>query len=88
MNDTVSIRINGEQVFHKAGVKTRLQTGFSDSLELDAQEGPVNIEIALPQRSLSESTVLKMSTNVYLGVSIYPEGRINFKTSHEPFGYL
>lgn len=88
MNDTVSIRINGEKVFHKEAVTTRLQIGLADTLEFDTPQGSVNVEIDLPLRHLSESTALNISTTVYLGISILPEGRISFNTSHEPFGYL
>lgn len=87
-NDTVIIRINGKEIFHKPGVKTRLQIGYADSIEINVQEGSVKVEITLPLRNLSESTVLQVLKPVYLGVSITPENKISCRSSYEPFGYL
>jgi hypothetical protein len=88
MDDTVVISVNGKEVFRMAGVKTRFQIGYADSFELKGQEGSVNVEIALPLRRLSESILLQVSTPVYLGVSVTPEGGLSYRISHEPFGYL
>jgi hypothetical protein len=88
-DDTVVIRVNGEEVFHKPNVKTRLQIGYADSIEVNVQEGPVNVEVALPLRDLTESVVLQVSAPVYLGVSVTRDGRIMYtEPRSEPFGYL
>ena len=85
--DTVIVRVNGEEVFHKENVKTRLQIGYADSFEMTIEEGPVNIEVLLPLKNLSETIMLQLSTALYVGVSIQ-DGRIDYRISHEPFGYL
>ena len=38
IDDTVEILLNGRQVFHRAGVNTRLQIGLADSVELEISE--------------------------------------------------
>ncbi len=87
--DTVVIRVNGKEVFRKPSVKTRLQTGYADSLEVNVQEGPVNVEVTLPARNLSESIEFRASGRVYLGVSVTRDGRISYKEPRtEPFGYV
>ena len=85
--DTVVVRVNGEEVFRKGNVKTRLQIGYADSFEMNVEEGSVNVEVLLPLKNLSETIVLQVSTAVYVGVSIH-EGRIDYRISDQPFGYL
>jgi hypothetical protein len=68
-------------------VSTKLQIGFADSLEVNVEAGSVIIEIDLPSKSLSKSIELQVPNAVYLGVSI-TAGKIEYKVSPEPFGYL
>jgi len=85
--DIVIVRVNNEEVFRKESVKTRLQIGYADSFEVTIEEGYVNVEVVLPLKNLSETIVLQVSTSLYIGVSIH-EGKIVYRISHEPFGYL
>ena len=86
-DDTVMILVNSKEVFNKPNVKTKLQIGYADSIEVNIQEVSVNVKVILPLRNLSESIDLQVSTSVYLGVSASP-GRINYRISHNPFGYI
>ena len=85
--DTVVVRVNGEEVFRKKDVKTRLQIGFADSVELNVAEGPTQVEVLLPAKNLSESVQLDVSAPTYVGVSVV-DGKIIFRISDVPFGYL
>jgi hypothetical protein len=85
--DTVVIKVNDKEVFRDENVKTRLQIGLAASFETSTEEGPVNVEILLPLRNLKETIKLQVSTAIYIGVSIN-QGRIDYRTSDEPFGYL
>jgi len=85
--DTVVVRVNGEEVFRKKDVKTRLQIGLADSVELNIAEGPTQVEVLLPAKKLSESVELDVSTPTYVGVSIV-DGKITVRISDVPFGYL
>jgi len=87
-NDTVVVRVNGQEVFNKTSVKTRPQIGLANAFEVDVPEGSVDIQIALPLKNVSESFELQVSNPIHLGVSITHEGRITHQISQEPFGYL
>jgi hypothetical protein len=86
-DDLVIIRVNGHEVFRKEGVKTKLLLGYADSFEGQIPEGSVNVEVILPTKNLSETIVLQVTKEVYLGFSMH-EGKIDHRISHEPFGYL
>lgn len=87
--EIVVIRVNGNEVFHKPNVKTRLQIGIADFIEVGIQKGSVNVEVALPLRNLSKSIVLQVSTPIYVGVSVTRDDRIVYtEPRREPFGYL
>ncbi|MCA1991950.1 MAG: hypothetical protein LDL41_07875 [Coleofasciculus sp. S288] len=86
--DFVVIRVNEREVFRREGVKTRFQTGYADSFEVNVQEGSATVEVALPKKNVSKSITVQVSNPIYLGVSITPEGKISYRVSQEPFGYL
>lgn len=88
VDDTVLIRVDGQELFHETDVRTRFQTGYANSIDLNVEEGTVNVEVAMPLRNLSESVVLMVSAPSYVGVTLTPEGTIHFRLSREPFGYL
>ncbi len=85
--DTVIARINGKEMFRKDNVKTRSQIGYANSFETNSHEGPVTIDILLPIKSLSETVQLQLTAATYVGVSIQ-HGKITYRISHQPFGYL
>lgn len=87
--DTVVVLVNGIEVFRKTDVKTKYQIGWTYiSEKVDVEEGPVNVEISVPLRNLSESIILQVSNHLYLGISVTQDGRISCRISKEPFGYL
>ena len=89
LDDTVVVRINHEE-YRKPHVRTRLQLGYADSLEIDVRESTVDVEVVLPSRGSSKfiPVVFDKSDTVYLGLSVTAEGEISERVSHEPFGYL
>lgn len=86
-SDLVVVRVNGQEVFRKEGVETKLLLGYADSFETQVPKGSVNVEVILPLRNLSETIVLEATKAVYVGISILGS-RIGHRISHEPFGYL
>lgn len=46
-NNTVSVRVNGEQVFHKAGVSTDWTISRADSVEVNTAEASVQLEVTV-----------------------------------------
>ena len=49
LDDAVVVRVNSEE-YHKHGVRTRLQTGYAGSLEVDVRENLVHVEVVLTSR--------------------------------------
>jgi uncharacterized protein YdeI (BOF family) len=89
LDDTVVVRVNGEQYF-KQNIRTRLQTGYAGSLDIDVQERRVDVEVNLPTKEMSKSipVVFDESDTVYMGLSVTAQGEISERVSHEPFGYV
>jgi hypothetical protein len=86
-DDLVVVRVDGNEIFYKDHVKTRTQIGYADSFENNFNEGPVAIDIELPNRSLSKSERLQLHGATYVGVSVEQE-HIRCRISDQPFGYL
>jgi hypothetical protein len=86
-DDTVVVRVNGNEVLRQAGISTRLQIGFAASVEKEVAGSTADLTVDLPQRSLSKSMAIPLAGSTYVGVSVEPQG-IVFKISIEPFGYL
>jgi len=86
--DTVTVRVNGEQVFHEAGVKTRLQTGFARIIPVEPGTEVATIEIRLAERKLAEKMDIDAPGTVCVGISVEPDGKFTHKVSPQPFGYL
>lgn len=87
-DDVITIRVNGEKVFEKSGVTTKLQISYADSFELEIQGGAVTIGIDLPRRNISRSTNLQINSPSYLAINLQSDNKIDFKVSQEPFRYL
>ncbi len=68
-NDTVVVRVNGQEVFNETSVKTRPQIGLAGAFEVEVPQGSVDIQIAVPLKNVSESLQLQVSNPVHLGVS-------------------
>ncbi len=87
-DDTVSIRVNGHEVYGKSDVSTRMQLGLADSVETDVRTGPARGEVDLPSRGVSETIALTVSDGLHLGVSVTDDGRIVYRESTSAFGYV
>jgi hypothetical protein len=86
--DEVVLRLDGREVFHRSGVKTRTQLGLAATHEASVPSGAVSVEVSLPARNLHLRLPLQITEDTYLGVSITPEGEIQHVVTHEPFGYV
>jgi len=87
-DDEVILRIDGREVFHQSGVKTRLQIGLAATHEAQVTPGPVSVEVELPARRLARTLPLQVSEDTFLGVSLEAAGTLRHVISHEPFGYV
>jgi hypothetical protein len=85
--DTVAVRLNGRELFHKSGVRTRLQIGLAQLVETEIPEGDAIVEVTLEERRLEVKIPLKVAAATYVGISVTGDGLIH-QVSAEPFGYL
>jgi hypothetical protein len=46
-NDTVQIKANGREVYHKSGISTDLTISFADSVEIDVRKSIVDLEVTV-----------------------------------------
>ena len=74
-NDTVSIRIDGDEVFRKTAVTTRTQISLADSFEAEVGEGPVQLEVEVPSRGVRETITVDPRDRPFVAISLR-EGRI------------
>jgi hypothetical protein len=85
LGEPVVAAVNGRELFRKDGVRTRTQIGLADSFEIVLPHGP--IEIALTARGTTHPISASLSSDLYVGVSITPEGGVVHKQSAHAFGY-
>ncbi len=85
--ERIIARIEGRIVLDKA-LKTRMQIGLADTVELEQPPGTTLLEIELPQRGQRGSLQLAIAeVPLYVAISLVPEGKIQIKASKEPFMY-
>jgi len=85
-NDTVIILVNGEEIFRKDGVQTKLLLGFSETLSVPVSTGEVELKIQVPSRSLDDEFKFTIQKNLYVGISITDLG-IETIVTDAPFMY-
>ena len=87
-DDTVSIKVEGNEVFRATDISTRVQIGLARSIELEIEGQSATVEINLPLKNLAERIELEMLAPVFIAVSLRWEGGIDWRISAEPFGYV
>ncbi len=88
LGEEVALSVNGEEVFRGKEVKTRVQIGLAEAIDIDVGSGQVTIETSIPARDISERLEIILSKPVFLGVSIDPEDGIRYLIQHRPFRYM
>ena len=86
VGDSVRITVNGQEEFRKDGVRTRTQIGRADAFTVTLPEGPAQIEVSA--RGITRRIAVSISADLYVGVSITPDGTIVDKQSNHAFGYV
>ena len=86
-DEAVVIRVNGKEVFNKQGVRTKLQIGRADAIDVDVEDGPATVEILLPTKTLTKTVQTRVPQEPFLGVSLVA-GEITHRVSSTPFGYV
>lgn len=80
-HDTVTITVNGKEVYRKSGVKTDLTISFADAVEVSVAESVVNLEVAIAdgQRVAKE---IRVQETPFVEVWV-SEGRMELRASKE-----
>jgi len=86
-DDTVVVRHDDREVARREGLRTRMQIGLADQLELDLPSGATAIEIALPEKDIAALVQLPPERPLWIGVSL-DAGRLKIRVAREAFGYL
>jgi len=84
--EPVAIAVDGREIYRKDQVRTRTQIGLADSVETAHDAGPARIEISA--RGTSSTLTPTIAGDLYLAVSIAADGRIDHRTSSQPFRYM
>ncbi len=77
------IKVNGDTVFHKEAIFSKLCKGCAEEVEVQVDEGDVEVEFSLPLRDLSEKVTIKVLSPIYLGFSLHHD-EIHYKASLKP----
>jgi hypothetical protein len=85
-NDTVVLRVNGNEVFQGDDVTTKRLIGLARSLVTTVQKGAIQVEIVVPTRNTKIVIPLEVSADTYIGASIR-NGKMTYIVSNQPFGY-
>jgi hypothetical protein len=84
--EPVTIFLDGKEIYRKDDVRTRTQIGRADAIEATHDPGPATVEVRA--RNTSATITPTLDGDVYLAVSISPDGRIVHRSSVEPFRYM
>ncbi len=86
-NDTVVIRMNGQEVLMHENVSTRLQIGLADRFELQLSQGSNMIDIELPVKKIKIKKEADLKIDQYWGVTYHAEGRLTIREQPHEFWY-
>lgn len=80
-NDTVTIRVNGKEVYRKSEVSTDLTISFADAVEVPVEESIVNLEVAVEGGQV-ETKEVRVQETPFVDVWII-EGKMELRESKE-----
>lgn len=85
-NDAVAIRLDGREVYSKAGVTTDLRISRADSLDVQTSNGAAMVEVHA--RGRTATARVDAASTPYLAVDLGPDGGPHIRLATEPFAYL
>jgi hypothetical protein len=84
-DDTVVLRVNGDQVFRKEHVTTKGPLGYAESFAVNVSEGALTLEVDIEAKA-AEIIPLEVHRDTFIGISIFG-GVVDYLVSDEPFRY-
>lgn len=85
-NDTVTVRVNGKEVYQKSGVTTDLTISFADRVEVPVEESTVQLEVAV-QGGLRKTEEIRVQETAFVDVWIV-EGKMELRSSKQELPML
>jgi hypothetical protein len=85
-NDTVTIVVNGKEVYRKSGVTTDLTISFADSIEVPVEGATARLEVAV-KGGQKKSDEIKLAETPFVAVWILA-GEMEFRKSNEAIPML
>ena len=85
-NDTVTIRVNGKEVYRKSGVTTDLTISFADSVEVPIDGGTARLDVAV-DGGQARSEEITVAETPFVAVRIVG-ARMEFRKSKEQIPML
>jgi hypothetical protein len=87
-NDTVVVRVNGREVFRKAGVRTRPEISLADLVEAEVDGGPTTVGVEIPTRGEQVTIHIEDAARTpYVHVSRARAGGITYQARQELLGH-
>jgi hypothetical protein len=84
--DQVVLAIDGRELYRKNGIRTRLQIGLAERVQLSVEPGQHILKVSLPGRSMQGERHFNAESEPVLAVSLI-DGRIDIGPPRAP-GYL
>jgi hypothetical protein len=84
--DEVVVKVNGEELFRSADVRTRRAAGLATHARFTVDDGPLSIEVSVPSRGIEKRIDVDARDRLFLGLSITGDD-VRVIQRSQPFGY-
>ena len=85
-NDSVVVRVNGNEVYRRDGVTTKLLLGRAEVFPTEVPEGSAEVEVEVPTRGVQSSFRIEVTPKTHLGLVLTAHGIEHF-VSPKAFAY-
>lgn len=86
--ELVTVRVAGREVYRKSGVRTNYSVGIADRIHFDIPAGPVEVEVALPDRGVRRIVTHHPGNPATLAFSLEPDGKLTHQEIDTAARYL
>jgi hypothetical protein len=86
-NDSVTLTIDGHEVYRKADVSTNLAIGLAESVDVSASGDVVRLDVEIPSRTTQASSTVDVGQTPYVGISVSEDGTPQIVCSKQAFRY-
>jgi hypothetical protein len=84
---TVAVKVDGREVYRRAGVTTDLRISRADAFDVETAAPLAEVEVTVEPGGLHAAIRLDVAATPYLAVDLKP-GMLRFTPAHEPFRYM